>query len=93
MHWNLDETAPFNYIIRVLNKRREDLIEFLKKKGVGTGIHYIPNHLHPFFKQYTTSLPITEKVGEEILTLPLFYDMTDDQVNLVIKSINDFFNL
>lgn len=91
--WNLKETAPFTYIIRVLNGEREDLIEFLKEKGVGTGIHYIPNHLQPFFKPFTASLPVTEQVGEEILTLPLYYDMTDEQVSTVIESISNFFNL
>lgn len=92
LSWNLKETAPFTYIIRVLNGAREDLIEFLKKKGVGTGIHYIPNHLQPFFKPFATSLPITEQIGEEILTLPLYYEMTDEQVSTVIEAVSDFFN-
>jgi dTDP-4-amino-4,6-dideoxygalactose transaminase len=91
LKWNLNETAPFTYIVRVLNGAREKLIEFLKGKGVGTGIHYIPNHLQPFFKPFTTSLPVTEEIGEEILTLPLYYDMTDSDVSLVIKSVCDFY--
>jgi len=90
LKWNLMETAPFTYIIRVLNGRREEMIEFLKEKGVGTGIHYIPNHMQPFFKPYTTPLPITEQVAEEILTLPLYNDMTDEDVSLVINSVIDF---
>jgi perosamine synthetase len=92
LSWNLKETAPFTYIIRVLNNKREDLIEVLKEKGVGTGIHYIPNHLQPFFKHFATSLPVTEKLGEEILTLPLYYDMTDVQVSTVIEAVSSFFN-
>ncbi len=90
--WNLKETAPFTYILRVLNDKREDLIEFLKAKGIGTGIHYIPNHLQPFFKQFSLSLPVTEQIGEEILTLPLYYDMTNEQVATVIEAVRDFFN-
>lgn len=90
--WNLKETAPFTYIVRVLNGAREDLIAFLKEKGIGTGIHYISNHLQPFFKPFATSLPVTEQVGEEILTLPLYYDMTDEQVSTVIEAVSDFFN-
>lgn len=92
LSWNLNETAPFTYIIRVLNGVREDLIAFLKERGVGTGIHYIPNHLQPFFKPFATSLPVTEQIGEEILTLPLYYDMTDEQVATVIEAVRDFFN-
>ena len=91
LSWDLNETAPFTYIIRVLNGAREDLIEFLKEKGVGTGVHYIPNHLHPFFRPFATSLPITEKIGEEILTLPLYSDMTDQDVDIVIQSVTSFF--
>jgi len=88
--WDLKETAPFTYIVKVLNGVREDLIEFLKGKGVGTGIHYFPNHLQPFFKPFTTSLPVTEQIGEEILTLPLYYDMTGQDVDLVIDSVTEF---
>ena len=90
---NLEETAPFTYIVRVLNGARDDLIEFLKGKGVGTGIHYIPNHLQPFFKTFATSLPVTEQIGEEILTLPLYYDMTDEQISTVVKAVSDFYTL
>jgi perosamine synthetase len=93
LRWNLTETAPFTYIVRVLNGEREDLIAFLKEKGVGTGIHYIPNHLQPFFRPFATPLPVTEQIGEEILTLPLYSDMTDEQVFTVIEAMSDFFNL
>jgi perosamine synthetase len=89
--WNLEETAPFTYIIRILNGEREALITFLNEKGIGTGIHYIPNHLQPFFKPFASSLPVTEQIGEEILTLPLYYDMTDEQVLTVIRAVSDFF--
>jgi len=91
LKWNLEETAPFTYIVRVLNGKREELIEFLKEKGVGTGIHYIPNHLQPFFKHFSSPLSTTEKLAEEILTLPLYYDMSDDDVDLVIDSVVSFF--
>lgn len=90
--WNLEDTAPFTYIIKILNGERENLIEFLKAKGVGTGIHYIPNHLQPFFKPFTTSLPVTEHVAKEILTLPLYYEMTDAQVSTVIENMRSFYS-
>jgi len=91
LSWNLEETAPFTYIMRVPNGAREDLIEYLKERGVGTGIHYIPNHLQPFFRPFATSLPITEQIGEEILTLPLYYEMTDQNINWVIQAVTTFF--
>jgi perosamine synthetase len=91
LNWNLDDTAPFTYILKVLNDRREELIAFLAKRGIGTGIHYIPNHIQPFFKEYSTSLPVTDEIGEQILTLPLFYDMTEEEIRSVIRSVSEFF--
>ncbi len=86
-----NETAQFCYIIRVLNNKRDLLMDYLKDKGIGSGVHYIPNHLQPFFKTYHVKLPITEKISEEILTLPLYYDMTDYNVESVINSVRSFF--
>ncbi len=89
--WNLNETAPFTYIVRVLNDKRDQLMDFLKSRDIGSGIHYIANHIQPFFKQYTCELPVTDKVWKEILTLPLYYDMTDNDVQRVIDAVTEFF--
>lgn len=92
LDWNLKESAPFCYIIRVLDGKRDDMMEFLQERGVGTGVHYIPNHLQPVFQKYVTGrLPITEKVWKEILTLPLYVDMMDNDVTQVIRSVKEFF--
>jgi len=92
INYKLEETFPFFYIVRVLNEKRDTFIEYLKAKGIGTGVHYIPNHIHPVFAQYRVPLPVTEQLSEEILTLPLYYDMTEEDVDLVIKSVTRFFN-
>ena len=90
LEWDLNETAPFTYIIRVLDGKRDEMMDFLKERGVGTGIHYIANHIQPFFLPYAVPLPKTERVWKEILTLPLYYDMSEDDVDLVIKSVTAF---
>lgn len=74
--------APFNYTIKI-KKNRNRFIQYMKKNGISVGINYIPNHLQPFFKRYKTRLPVTEKVWKEIATLPLFYDMTKDDIDRV----------
>jgi perosamine synthetase len=84
------ETAQFCYIIRILNKQRDNLMEYLKQRGIGSGVHYIPNHRQPFFLKYSTSLPVTERLGEEILTLPLYFALLDEEVDLVINSVKEF---
>lgn len=80
---------PFFYVIRVMNGKRNSLMEYLKEKGIETGIHYIPNHLQPLYKKYRTRLSITEKVYKEILTLPLFYEMKNSEIEYVIKTIKE----
>jgi perosamine synthetase len=90
LDWDLEETAPFTYIVRVLNDRRDHAMEFLKSRGVGTGVHYIANHIQPFFAKYAQSLPVTEEVWTQLLTLPLYVDMTDAEVNQVIAALQEF---
>ena len=89
---NLDETFPFFYIVRVLAGRRDALMRSLKERGVGTGVHYIPNHVQPLFAEFRAELPVTERVSEEILTLPLYYEMTDADVATVLTAVRDFFS-
>jgi len=90
LNWNLKESFPFVYAMRVLDNKRDSLIPFLEKKGISTGINYIPNHLHPFFKS-GQKLPVTEQLYREIITIPLFSDMRDNDVQYVIKTIKSFF--
>lgn len=90
LNWNEKETAPFTYIIRVLDGRRDELMDFMSKTGVGTGVHYIANHMQPYFSRYVQSMPVTERICEEIITLPLYYDMTESDVDLVIQSVVTF---
>jgi perosamine synthetase len=83
---------PFFYVIRISEGRRNEMMDYLRAKKIASGLHYIPNHLHSFFSDSRTSLPVTERLYSEILTLPLFYEMTDDNVEHVIAAIEAFFN-
>ncbi len=87
---NLDETFPFFFIIRVMEGRRDSLMTFLKEREIGSGVHYIPNHLQPLFSDFHVPLPRTEQVYKEIITLPLYFEMTDDDVDRVISAVLDF---
>lgn len=84
---DLEESFPFFYIVRVLDGRRDALIGQLKERGVGTGVHYIPNHIQPMFESEHIILPVTDAIYEEILTLPLFHEMTDDEQGQVIEAV------
>lgn len=82
-----DNVAPHIYVIRVKNGHRNDLMEYLKNLEIETGINYVPNHFHPFYASERINLPETEKAYEEILTLPLHYGLSDDDVARVIQSV------
>ena len=88
---DLNSTFPFFYVVRVLNDRRNDMIEYLKSKNIITGLHYIPNHLHQLFADPEVSLPVSECLYKEIMTLPLYYEMTDDDITEVITAVTSFF--
>jgi len=89
--YKLEETFPFFYIMRVSNGNRDAMMKHLKEKGIATGVHYIPNHLQPLFAQYRVSLPVTEQIYEEILTLPLYFEMTEEEQDKVIEAVLEFF--
>jgi dTDP-4-amino-4,6-dideoxygalactose transaminase len=69
---------------------RDNLQEALQKKGIQTGIHYaVPAHLQPAYANLgyaRHSFPQSEKAAEEVLSLPLYPEMTDDQVQMVARA-------
>jgi len=77
------------YVIRC--KNRNELQNYLSSKGVSTGIHYpIPVHLQKAYKhlEYKEGdFPITEKYAKEILSLPMFPELTDEEIEAVVGLI------
>jgi perosamine synthetase len=88
---NVDDSFPFFCIVRVLDGRRDKLMKYLRAQGIGTGVHYVPNHIQPLFEEYRTALPVTEQIFEEIMTLPLYFEMSDADQEKVIEGVAAFF--
>lgn len=82
------------HIFAVRSSRRDELEEFLKRKGIMTGRHYpIPLHLQECYRDLGMKkgdLPIAELISKTELSLPMFYGMTKEQVQYVIDTVNDF---
>jgi dTDP-4-amino-4,6-dideoxygalactose transaminase len=82
------------YVVRV--PRRDELKAFLHERGVGTGIHYpVPCHLQPAFQSYHSgqgALAVTEQVVDELLSLPMYPELTADQRLYVVDGIRDFYD-
>jgi perosamine synthetase len=84
------------YTIRLENKQiRDDLKEFLLKKKIFCKVYFNPIHLTTYYRSKfglgTGMLPITEKISEQILTLPLFPNMSSEEKTLLSDSIDEFF--
>lgn len=80
------------FVIRV--ERRQELIDYLNSREIGTIIHYpIPPHLseaYCYLKIGRGSLPITEYYADTVLSIPLYNGMTEDEQAYVIETINRF---
>ncbi|MCD6579675.1 DegT/DnrJ/EryC1/StrS family aminotransferase [bacterium] len=82
------------YTIKVKEKR-DLLYNFLYKKEIGTKIYYkTPLHLQKGFNSLNYKegdFPIAEKIGNEVLSLPIFPELREDEIELVVKTIEDFY--
>ena len=80
------------YVVRTAN--RDDLIEFLKSKGIGAGIHYpVPLHqqkAYAFLNYGREELPVATQVAGEIISLPMFPQLRTDQQKGVAEEIEAF---
>ena len=74
--------------------RRDELKEYLEKRDIGTLIHYpIPPHLseaYQYLGKKRGDYPVTEKYADEVLSLPMYNGMTDEEIRTVIDAINQF---
>jgi dTDP-4-amino-4,6-dideoxygalactose transaminase len=82
--------VPHIFPIRVLNGKRDGLRQFLLERGIESGIHYKPNHLLSFYGGGREALPVTERLYEELLTLPLHAGLKDEEIDYAIASVGEF---
>lgn len=87
---DVDGVMPFNYVVRVKDGRRQGLARFLRARGIGSWVHFIPCHMQPLFAGDRTELPVTEQLYEEVLSLPFYSHMTDGEVQEVTDAVRQF---
>ena len=88
---NFDDITPFLYYIRVPGPKRETLRGFLREKGIDTGIHWQPGHWFSLLKGCRRGdLSVTDRVGQEILSLPFHSMMSEQVLDRVISGIKSF---
>ena len=84
---------PENYVYQMFGIRaeqRDDLMIYLKSKGIATGCHYTPLTMQPLFAQNAEQCDYIEEEANRLITLPLHADLTDEEVDYVIKHLASF---
>lgn len=90
-----EQNQPFSHtwhLFTLLVPKRENLIRYLSRMGIETAIHYPkPPHLQPVYSQTDFGkLPLTEKIHEETLSIPLNPILTKTEIKYIIESINNW---
>jgi dTDP-4-amino-4,6-dideoxygalactose transaminase len=82
------------YAIRVPAAKRDPLRQFLSERGIGTGVHYpVPIHMQEasaFLGYRQGDFPVTERLASEVLSLPMYAELTDAQVETVAGAVKEF---
>ena len=93
----LQPDATFDHIYHVFairSHRRDELEQYLSEHGIGTVKHYpTPMHLQPCYAELGIAegdLPIAEEISKTILSIPMYYGMTSEEVDYVIEVLNSF---
>ena len=68
-------------------KNREKFMKKMKENGIETGIHYMPIHKMTYYKS-SLKLPVTEKTSENIVSIPIYPDLSESDVDFIIESVN-----
>ncbi|MBN1762927.1 MAG: DegT/DnrJ/EryC1/StrS family aminotransferase [Methanomicrobia archaeon] len=83
----------YMYVIRT--KQRDELMQYLIKQGIQCGIHYpLPLHLQPAYANLgykKGSYPVAEMLAEEILSIPIYPELTEEQLTYIVDAITRFF--
>lgn len=83
------------YVVRVqediMGRGRDEIFRTLRDAGIGVNVHYIPVHLHPFYRNRVNTqpglCPVAEKVYKEIISLPMYPGLKDDELEYIIQTI------
>lgn len=84
------------YIIRVdftkVTLSKKEIFARMRDRGIALNLHYIPVHTQPYYQNLgfkKGDFPVSERYYEEAITLPLYYDLTDEQQDQIIQALKD----
>ncbi|MBW3020922.1 DegT/DnrJ/EryC1/StrS family aminotransferase [Candidatus Woesearchaeota archaeon] len=82
------------YVIKVKEESKRDLLlDYLNDNGIGASVHFEPPvHMQTYYKNnFPSKLPVTEKICKQVITLPMFPDLKEEELNYIIIKIKEFF--
>ncbi|MHC0430069.1 DegT/DnrJ/EryC1/StrS family aminotransferase [Streptomyces sp. O3] len=82
---DVEHAVPSLCAVRVPDRDR--VFDSVRARGIGAGTHYPPNHLQPAFARWHRPLPVTERLGQQILTLPFHQHMSDHDVQVTVAAL------
>tara|TARA_B100000029_G_scaffold486918_1_gene541746 strand:- start:3334 stop:4539 length:1206 start_codon:yes stop_codon:yes gene_type:complete len=86
--WHL---YPVRINLKVVRGSRDEIFQALRAEGIGVNVHYIPVYLHPYYQErfdgQDTSCPVAERSYKELISLPMFQSMTDEDVQDVVTAV------
>jgi dTDP-4-amino-4,6-dideoxygalactose transaminase len=83
------------YLITASREKRDSLIRYLKERGIYAVFHYVPLHSSPAGEKYgrvSGSMRVTDEVSERLVRLPLYYEMKDEEIDMVGEAIREFYS-
>ena len=91
---HVEQKIPFSkncsyHIFWIIVKNRDKFMKKMQKNNIETGIHYLPIHKMKFYNS-KSKLPVTEKITKSIVSLPIHPNLTDDNIDKIIKLTNQF---
>jgi len=90
-YWDFSNNHVFHLFV-IRTQSREELHNYLTQNGIETMIHYpIPPHKQHAFESWNTlSFPITEKIHDEVLSIPISPIMTDEEIGKLVQILNQY---
>ena len=88
IEYSLEDSSYWLFLVKV--KKRDLFINHMKSRGISTGVHFMPLTLHPLYEEFSSDLPISMSIWEELVTLPLYVGMKDSEIDEVIGAIKSF---
>jgi len=75
-----------------LSVGRAEIFRALRAENIGVNVHYIPVHLHPYYRDRFSykdgDFPVAEAAYESLISLPMFHGMTDEDVEDVVQAVS-----